>query len=601
MTRLFLFFLCSILFSQNILALDFLQSAATELTNSVDSIRLVEFKEMIKNFRIIYLNQSSNQSHHNIVLEVRIPINKIPQIQGDKNPFAILKQLEAHHRTQIQDRLAADGLSYTQPLFSYDPDSKELVYRRPQKSTTSSSAGIDLVRRELAGLIASAQRYGIYDHDTLLSQLSGIEISEIVKLREAAYFARTNQKPLLVSFIFAEYERQARDSATSPQKTVAAGDSWSVLINPSIEGIRPLHLPSDSIVWHRFSHQASSLLGGYNPALANAKLSLMIENKWVEYLFWEKYAPGAMAKTEILSGLFSSRPDPGDAQSRLNSQFPEGWVLKGAFDWATGPMVLTNSTDLATAVDQYKTGTFDAHLASLNADRYKMDPDDYVEALQKHNDYKGYRAQRLLKRYERTIVQSRINIKSEYRVEVINGQVVGGNSTVERYAYVDENPKTFWDKQPTRITTDPEALRAKKQVEIFAQNIMSRLPSELRMLSAAMDIAITKEGRLYLIEANAGGNSGYLSFRAASRRAVEKKLLDDFAKSDRPGEQGLRVSEQVRFIDRFLNENKINVTEHYPDFDWTPKGLHLKTLESVRLNQPARQECKALFLKMTSK
>lgn len=545
-------------------ALGVSQARAQDLLRSAETTL---FKESLSSFNAL-TSVSIDRSSKTMKAVIQVRFNEAFALQDGKVLIALL----GAHRTQVEGRLDAEGLPTTESLVSISDDQRFLVYRRPIQSMDEASAA----EREVLGLAFAARHYGVFNHDIFLGRWSGIAPSEIAKLREAVFTAKKMKRPLIVGVIMNEFEIEARDAATTPEQSVAKNESWVVHLQPQTLGYRPVELSAPAIVWHRNAHQAKSLVGDYNPALTNALFDQVLENKWVEYKFWNKYAPEAMPRAQLLSHFFSQRPSPEDVQAKLKTEFPDGYVLKGSWDFATGNKVISEKINLAEALAQYRRSDYDQYAQSVRDRRDKLDGDDFIEQLQNHPHYRGYRVSRLLKNYATTIVQERIDIQNEFRVEVVNGRVMRGEATNDRYQYLQENRMTFWDPVTPSKSETNEARALRERVENFAQSLFDRLPPSLRASSAGMDIAITKSGQLFLIEANRGPKSGYFAFRPASRRALESRILADYQAEragSRAADQGLTPGQQIHAAEAMLRSFELDLKRTFPGFTITENDL----------------------------
>lgn len=343
----------------------------------------------------------------------------------------------------------------------------------------------------------------------------------------------------------------------------------------------PYILPGESVVFHRLPDTGLNIMGKYNPSLVNAELSKVLDHKYVEARFWEKYAKGVMPKTKLLGELSSDKISPRELRELLNREFPNGWVIKGVWDNATqADSLITNETDLEVEIQKYKDNQEDfiKYMQKVQKDYGASNPDLFVRKLRERPEFIGYRVNKFLKSPELSIVQEKLSIKEEYRVEVISGRVLGNGSTIPRYQYEYPDDDSW--------LSDPNI----KRVESYAQDALDQLPAELRGMTFGMDIAVLRDGSIKMIESNPQGNSGFLAYDKRSVKALDKFLMS-YPQMVKSGEVqlGMEPVNQLRWARTFIEgELKMDVEVHYPHLTF----LNNKVVYTKRYGR----SCRALLL-----
>ena len=110
------------------------------------------------------------------------------------------------------------------------------------------------------------------------------------------------------------------------------------------------------------------------------------------------------------------------------------------------------------------------------------------------------------------------------------------------------------------MKTDPVLIAG---VEKYAQDMLSKLPPELRAMPYALDIAQTEEGDWVVIETNPGGNSSFLEENPESSKALVRHLK----KYETPKEGLLTGAQQMDWIQARLKEFGLKGSEMYPGIE----------------------------------
>jgi hypothetical protein len=454
--------------------------------------------------------------------------------------------------------------------------------------------------REVMGLMYMTKRYGSFDHDTLMSQLSGIEEPMIRDLRKQSFAQiKNNSKPTLFRYFIGNPKTVDREEYKELTK---AYQNNPVGFLPFYEqGLFPLSIPGDSIVMHRNQFHRFNILGKFNPGLINGFIMQSLENKYVEMRFWNDYAKVGIPKTSLVSDLHLeslSAKAPKEILSQVknavatcNESFPKGWVLKGLFDLGTEKDILSDKTDLAAVVDTYLNSDFETYKTSVYAKfkELKTAPEYALTSLKEHKGYKGWKVLQLLSNTKNVIIQERFNINKEFRVEIVAGHVLGGETTVDRYGYTQkQNGK--WDASYQHPTRD-QILKA----EAFAKMLIDSLPVELRGMTFGLDVAITNEGQAVMIESNPGGNSNFLYEEESASVKALSKFLSKVPAMQKNGQinSGLKPQEQMQFIKQKFTNWGIDTLSLYPGMKFMNDRIEdqefkkLNKLDTPNLNKKA--------------
>lgn len=226
--------------------------------------------------------------------------------------------------------------------------------------------------RQALGLKSSAEKYGFYDHDRLLSELSGIEAGAFPRLRKMVNRSRKTNE--IVTFRYYLGSSDSLKNTASINNISAYGSEPVGYLDPKQEGIAPVIVPGESVVLHRDPAHAKSIIGKYNPNLFDSLVTDVLKNKYAEYRFFEDYAPGMMPKSELLSKLVGKKTSPEEVKEILNEKFPQGYLIEGV--WG------------------------------------KEEPNTF-----EHPD--------------QWIVREKLPVSRRFQVEVLGGKVISGGSTIE--------------------------------------------------------------------------------------------------------------------------------------------------------------------------
>lgn len=396
--------------------------------------------------------------------------------------------------------------------------------------------------------------------DEFVAEVTGLPKKTIQEIDMEVASGQNPEKPLIVRYFLDD--REKADPANFAYLMKYYGDAIVTTIPANTFGEMPLYVPGQSILFQARSFHGKSILGKYNPGLVNSNIAqALTANKYVESLFWEQYAPGALPETHLLSLMNLDLDNVPRLVAELNRQFPEGWVMKGVNESSSNFSIITDKTDLVAEIEAYRKSDFEKFKAEVYKRMSGYDEDNIYEALQEHKNYFGWRASLYLKNAHNVIVQRKVDIDREFRVEAIGGTILKG-ATIDRH--------NWWLQMkglPYKVSS-PELIT---RIEKYTQSIVNKLPPELRETNFAFDIALLKNGRFIAIESNAGSESGFLTNQDSSAEALNG-LLREYPELERRGSvraRGLSAKNQMKYLlERFKRWN-IDVKTQYPSYKFT--------------------------------
>lgn len=466
-------------------------------------------------------------------------------------------------------------------ILKIDPVTKALTFRL----WTKSSEGAESAIQTAIGLLRSVHKYGAYDHDLLMSELSGLNVKSI---RQARRMLREKNEVIFRYF----HDQADADEAVphyyrnSPFKEAYNQSRNHVegVISEDTGGHVPVYLPGESLVMHRMAVESQSLIGKYNPGLVNFYLQDFLVQKWAEYLFWSEFSPNAMPKTINLGQVVKGkiRGHISDLRKKLDEVFPNGWIIKPVFGFGSEKQLITNDIDIKGEIDSYLNSDFDKHYDDVEAEFGKSGNYEHkIWALSQHPHFMGWKLYNEL--YDVTahqlIAQARVNIVREFRIEVWGGEILPG-TTIDRYAYKAELEGDDSIKAPSRS----QKLAAEK----FANSLLKSLPKELRETPFALDIAELADGSHVLIESNPGGNSSFLYNEPSATESIVAigKFLEEYPDRLKRGDftEGLSLKKQKQLIQTFFAKWKMNPEDHFSGVKFLDTRVELDYYPKRKLN-----------------
>lgn len=410
------------------------------------------------------------------------------------------------------------------------------------------------VKRSL-GMLSATDTFGTFKHNILLEEITSLDRRTLQAIRNAL---KSRDPPLIFRYMLADPYSIDLEDYEEIAEIYREQNTVMGYLPEDYHGQKPLLIPGESVVFHRRPHHRFSVLGKYNPGLINHNIAQALENKYVEFRFWEDNVPGCMPRTTLLSNIISESNDPLEVVRKLDAQFPDGWVMKGVWDLATEQSLVTDKLDLAEEIKKYRASNFDKYYRKMSRRLAGEDPEELIDALKKHRGYMGWKISTFLEEPAEVIVQQKVKIAREFRVEVIAGHVLANGSTLDRYAYQFEEAGRTDFKY-----SSPEVIR---KIENHAQSIVDQLPPHLRGTPFAMDIALLEDGGLIMIESNAGGNSGFLALEDDSIEALND-FLRRYPQLQQEGKipLGLTPQQQMTYLKEKLHQWNVDISVQYED------------------------------------
>lgn len=264
-------------------------------------------------------------------------------------------------------------------------------------------------------------------------------------------------------------------------------------------------------------------------------------DKWKEFKFFDKHAPGTMPASENMKDVlrelgYSKAPTTtegrkrmlGDVQAHLSDRYGKGFVLKDTDGVQSSGLFPSHEDNFVNLRRRYNdlglrerekelrraakgdTSQLNNALAELRAapdgayagrvlEKMVRDPSNVM--VQEYLDQAGSKG-----------LRARVNkalgfaSEREYRVHVENGQVVPGLVTPR---YTDPLSKIFNRGEI-------------KEVSHQAQNLVDSLPEKYRTGTFGMDWIPTRDGKFKMVESNPSGRSGMLGLIPSSGTLLQK-------------------------------------------------------------------------------
>lgn len=419
--------------------------------------------------------------------------------------------------------------------------------------------------RQSVGLLQGVHKFGPFDHDHLVRSMVGLEERTTRELRKQSLQSVKDGKPFLFRYFIGDPTGLDR-ADYAEQKQAFTGVVG--FLAPQQQGEKPVVIPGESIVFHRLPIHRNVVVGKYNPTLINTYIVQALENKYAEARFWNEYVPGSMPETVLLENLTSPKDDIRVTVQKLNSRFPNGWVLKGVWDIGSEKQIITDMTEVVAEVQKYRASNYDAYRAEIT-EYYRIHKgsfDNFQYDVAQHPGYKGWKISQILSKPEVAIVQSRMPIDREFRVEVVAGKVLSNGSTVDRYRYEFELSGRMNEYVPP-------SMNMIRSAEAFAQKVVSQLPPEMRSMTFGMDVAILKGGadlygnyKAMMVESNPGGASNFLHEEDPETVKILGERLMKIPQEVANGKinLGLSSEEQMRYLAKKFTDWKIDPAKLFP-------------------------------------
>jgi hypothetical protein len=419
------------------------------------------------------------------------------------------------------------------------------------------------VRRSV-GIVKATELYGVFIADSAISQISFIELSVIRQIRSYV----KSKKKILFKYIvwnsetcpniYQDYHQKTINFYTKVEKFILGH------IETAIFGYAPFIIPGNSVVWHQRQEHRFNILGKYNPSLINLNIAHFLENKWFEYMYFENYCPNFFPKSKLLFNLLPGGVNRFDVAPELvsklaNEHFPNGWILKGVWDYNGIEHVITHKTNIVKEFHKYKSSNFDQIYEIKKKNLVGCEPiEDINDALKNNTHFIGFKIGTLLKDSAHTFLQEYQQIEREYRIECVSG-----------YCPMEAmNPDTELGYKDSKTT---EHLY-RKSVNDFFMKCINSLPEILRGIPLTADPAILKGGRFVTFETNPGGN-GWLIHNelkiAKEHNKVMKKYIQMFEEDsmDSPLHRGMKLEEEIKYLTHMMKVWNVSLPIHAKKFE----------------------------------
>jgi hypothetical protein len=432
---------------------------------------------------------------------------------------------------------------------------------------------IELLKRNfhldsLASEIPLAVRVcNLVGHNDFISAVSGVPLETIEKIEKCIEKGFSLDDPLLFRYFLDDH---LKEDPEYNEKVLKCYEGTVLSKIPvSTYGHMPLYIPGESVVFHARTFHQKSVLGKYNPGLVNSYiLQALTDNKYLESLFWNDYAPGAMAKTVLLKDLTGTHPEISELQKILNDTFPNGWVLKGVCESSSGLKIITNSINLLKEWETYKTSDFEDFVKRTYTEMKGFDEDIIYEKLRLNPCYLGWRISQYLEDPSIAIVQERINIDKEYRVDVVGGFVLGNGSTLDRHND---------DLEILGLPVNHSSPELFEKIESVVQSsfITDALEPSLKESNFAFDIFLTKSGQIMIGESNPGSECGFLQNELDSILALNK-FLKKYPRMVQEGKikgQGLTNKQQKEYLQNKIKTWAIELPFEFPKMNFSSEEI----------------------------
>jgi|GEM_PF-5210322 hypothetical protein len=485
----------------------------------------------------------------------------------DATIVKISAEIAGSDMATIRTALINNGvnLSYVQLSNSVTPFEKVIVLSQDE------ALHVDIVRINAAladlkmkgatnpdlDLPLAVRVHDLKGHNDFVAAISGIKEKTIVEIDAAVEKSKKSGEPVIFRYFLDDREKE--DPKTWSELKPYYRESIVGTIPSNSFGRMPLVIPGDSVVFHTRTFHGPSIVGRFNPGLINGSVIRMItNNKLVEALFWRQYAPESIPETKLLSDLKLNLKDVRELARGLHKLYPAGWVMKGVMEANSNFSIVTDKVDLVKEIEGYRNSDFEILRAKTVKELAGFDEDAIYQKLQEHPNYFGWRISQYLEKPENAILQPRVAIDREFRVEVIAGKVLRG-ATIDRHNWLLELKGLPFEVSSQETIT---------KIENFTQSLIDKLPPELRETNFAFDTALLKDGSFVAIETNPGSESGFLADEGTSAELLNKflKKLPKLVKQGQVKGQGLSGREQMNYIADHFSKWNINAQEQYSGF-----------------------------------
>jgi len=270
------------------------------------------------------------------------------------------------------------------------------------------------------------------------------------------------------------------------------------------------------------------------------------EDKWKEYQFFQRHAPGSMPETVNVGGVIKDlgyKKIPkgkkqraqllDELQAELRQRYPEGFIMKELGGVQSGGIFPTHKSEFSKLHQQFGESGLEKPIEQMWAGTYPgadklnaSDIDKIIAGWKQDPSYAGRVLQNIMKDPRSAIVQRNVNIEKPGFLRRMVGKAMGQPASKEVRVHVEGGraiPELAVPRfDPTMGFMEPGKVRGAAE---HAQGIIDKLPKTYGNTGTfAMDIAPLEGGGYTLIEANPGGQSGLL-FRDPTAGPKLRKAL----------------------------------------------------------------------------
>lgn len=422
----------------------------------------------------------------------------------------------------------------------------------------SGSALISLKRAK--GLYIAVHLFGHFVADEAIVQVSNVELQAIESIR---YKLINNQEPIIFKYSTLDPEKCPNvhnEDYIDIKDAYKKGNVVYGFIATNVYGLAPLVIPGESIIYHQRTEHRFNIMARFNPALVNYNIAHLLENKYIEFKYWETYCPGIIPRIAFLPDLLPKNIDlsngvpPDVFMDSLNKAFPNGWVAKGIWDYNSVGKLVTHMLNITAMVESYRKSTFESFVKDKMSGLAGCEPiEDLNDVIKNHQQYMGWKIDSMLRIPHDVLVQELINIEEEQRVECNIGHCPQFLMLEDKGT--DKKPKYIQDYYRTSIHT--------KFMEC-----MNNVPEKLRGIPLTSDVAITPSGEVYFLETNPGGNSWLLSndIKSLQKHNDWLRQFPNLIRNGKSYYEGMTPIDQMKFINSMMKTWNISVKVESPRF-----------------------------------
>lgn len=426
--------------------------------------------------------------------------------------------------------------------------------------------------RRAVGIIKATELFGYFISDHLLGQVSNLEIRLIQKIRSKLL---ENQR-VIVKYITWDPEKCARVNSKRARdlfKLYEKDDIILGFISNNLYGHAPLVIPGDSVVWHQRTEHRFNLLGAYNPGLINYNLAHFLESKYYESRYFSTFCPGMFPRTVGALDLFPEGKTNVTLKKFLkavNNAFPNGWVIKGLWDYNTQSDVLHHNRNYKQLLTEMKNAQFLPWVSKVEKQMTGCEPiEDVNIVVRKTSHFVAWRLWGYLNNISDVMIQEFLELYREFRIEGFGGQMKREWMTNDDHSHKDS--KEDHEYYQSRVNSE------------FEKCIHS-LPEKLRATPFTSDIALLKDKTtVKILETNPGGN-GYLYHHDEELVPLHNEFLKKYRQDYEANsmiQSGLTGVEQMELIGRLLEE--WNLTKGKYDARWTYLHDRIVDLDNMKV------------------